>query len=106
MPLSLALLVSSRIFGCYAFLTLAPEGDWRWKILFLLWQLQPAQCLHIANLGIYRWIMSPGFAGLGQISWLESYLRFLQWVGEITIFQRKDKAKKVSQIIFSTSANA
>ena len=38
--------------------------------------------------------MSPGLVVLGRIYWAVFYLRFLQWVGYILIFQIKDEAKR------------
>ena len=76
------------------FISWDPEGDLQWKILSLLWRLQSACCLEVANLSISCWLISQGLLGLGNSSWPESYLRFLLWVGDIYIFQRRDEAKR------------
>ena len=79
-PLSLDLLAPPWIFFRHAFFPWAPEGNRRWKILSLLLRLQLDLCPHVANLGIYFWLISTGLVELAYIYWLELYLRFLEWL--------------------------
>ena len=69
---------------------------WSWSAVEISFLPSPPWSfpfLHVTNLDIFHQLMSPVFVGPGQISWPETYSRFLRWIGDILIFWRRGKAK-------------
>ena len=91
-PFILVLLTSSRYFlpSLLSFLT-----AWRWSVVedFLSTVKTLINSMIVRRkLKNFHWLMSPGFVGPGRNYWPESWLKFLWWVGDISIFIRIEKA--------------